>query len=66
MGIWYDQDLEKNSLRNSSVGMLLCWGEVAQMHPSLLRPNPYIILGVARAHIGQLLLKLSITDFYTY
>ena len=46
--------------------LLGCWGEVARTYPSRMNPNLYLILGVTWEHVGQLLLKLSITGLYAY
>ena len=56
----------KKNLTIIYVVLLGCWGEVICMYPLRLRPNTYLILGVTMAHMGQLLLKRSITDFYVY
>ena len=65
MGILYAQNyIKKKTLLE--IAMLGCWGEVACVYPSRLFPNPYLISGVTRTHVGQSLLKLSITDLYAY
>ena len=46
--------------------LLGCWGEVSCMYPLQMRPNPYVISGVTRAHVGQSLPKIYITNLYMY
>ena len=65
MGIWYDQYLKKRKI-SLEIVVLGCWGEVAHMCPLRLRHNTYLVLGVTRAHMGESLLKLSITDLNAY
>ena len=64
---WY---LVRSSLKKKEtileIIVLGCLGEVSHMYPSRLRPNPYLISGVTRAHVGHFFLKISITDLYSY
>ena len=64
MGIWYAQDLKKETLLE--IVVLVWWGEVAHVYSLQLRPCPYLISGVTWVHVRKLFLKLSNTYLYVY